>query len=122
MALVFATFATEKDVRVRVHLRQAENHVLNDPAIQAEWDAAHRAPSQPERRTLLTAYYNHLYGDMIKLDPSIATLASVRRQAAIERMRYNRLGELDNSEDPFVSPTPEPSGPNPPVPDTTPTP
>ena len=110
------TFGVEKDIRVRVHLRLAQTRALkSDPGIEAEWTAAHAASTDPERRKLLALYYNHLYDRMAKIDPTIATEAANRKSIAIERMKYTRLGDLDNSEDPFVAPTPEPSGPNPPA-------
>ena len=112
----FATFQTEKDIRGRIRLREAETRVLNDPAIQAEWAAAHRATTEPEHRARLTVYYDHLYDRVIKLDPSVAVRAKVRKANAIARMKYTRLGDADNSENPFVAPAPSASGPNPPPP------
>jgi len=67
----------------------------------------------------LAVYFNHLYDRMAKLDPSIAEQAKTRKQAAIDRMKYTRLGDLDNPEDPFAAPTQEASGPNPPEPEPT---
>jgi len=112
----FATFAAEEDIRMRVHLRQAATRVLNDPTIQAEWAAAHRVPTDPQRRALLAIYYNHFYDLMIKLDPSVAVRANLRRQSSLSRLKYTRLGDTDNSEDPFVPVAPVVSGPNPPPP------
>jgi hypothetical protein len=113
----FATFSTEDDIRARLRMRVAETQVLNLPAVQAEWYAAHHTPTDPERRALLTVYYNDLYSRMIKLDPTNAQRIEARRQSALARMKYTRLGDTDNSEDPFVPPPAAPSGPNPPVSD-----
>ena len=110
------TFEVEQDIRVRVRMRVAETQALKvDPSLDADWIAAHQASTDPERRAILGRFYSHLYDRMAKLDPSIATHAEVRKQITIERMKYTRLGELDNSEDPFGAPTPEPSGPKPPA-------
>jgi hypothetical protein len=115
---VFATFATEKDIRGRVRLREAENRALNEPAIQADWAAAHRVPTDPERRKLLAVYYNHLFDRMIQLDPSIKERANLRRIAALARMKYTRLGDPDIADNPFVQGVPASTGPNPPASET----
>ena len=112
-----ATFQTEDDIRVRLRMRAAETRALNDPAIQADWAAAHNTRTDPERRTLLTVYYNDLYNRMLKLDPASAQRIEARRLSTLARMKYNRLGDEDNSENPFVPPAPVPSGPNPPASD-----
>ncbi len=112
-----ATFQTEDDIRVRLRMRAAETRALNDPAIQADWAAAHNTRTDPERRALLTVYYNHLYNRMLKLDPASSQRIEARRQSILARMKYTRLGDEDNSENPFVPPAPIASGPNPPVPD-----
>lgn len=97
-------------------MRKAETQVLNaDPSLEADWAAAHQASTDPQRRQLLRDFYTKLYDRMAKIDPSIGGLAGEHKTAAFERMKYSRLGDLDNSEDPFVAPTPEPSGPNPPA-------
>jgi hypothetical protein len=111
----FATFQVEHDIRMRIHLRELQTRVWNQPAIQADWAAAHHAATDPQRRALLAVYFNHLYDGMIKLDPTIAQRVNLRRQAVIERMKYTRLSDSDNSENPFVAPTPIPSGVNPPA-------
>jgi hypothetical protein len=111
----FATFTTEKDIRGRIHLREAENRVLNEPATQADWDAAHRVPTDPERRKLLAVYYNHLFDRMIQLDPSIKERANLRRIAVLARMKYTRLGDPDIADNPFVQGVPASTGPNPPA-------
>jgi hypothetical protein len=113
----FATFSTEEDIRSRLSMRIAQTRVLNEPNIQAQWAAAHNTRTDPEKRALLTIYYNHLYDRMIKLDPNDAQRIEARRQSTLARMKYTRLGDLDNSEDAFVAPTPIPSGPNPPAQD-----
>jgi len=116
----FTTFTTEQDLRTRIQLRQVQTQVMNDPALQEEWGVAHRAPTDPERRALLAAFYNHLFDRMIKISPSLADKINDRRTSAIGRMKYTRLGDPDNSDNPFVEATPLPSGPNPPVTDSKP--
>jgi hypothetical protein len=92
------TFAVEQDIRVRLKMRDAQTRALNDPHIQADWDAAHHTKTDPERRALLTVYYNHLYDLMIKIDPSIADRTNARRSGVLARMKYTRLeGDDDQS-------------------------
>jgi hypothetical protein len=108
------TFEVEQDIRLRIRIREAQTRALNDPDIQADWAAAHHTRSDPARRIALTLYYNHLYDRMSKIDPTIADRANARKQAAIARLYYVRLGEDAPSEDPFATPTPPAEGPNPP--------
>ena len=63
------TFRAEDDLKGRIRMRQLYTRVLNDPATQSEWDAAHQVKTDPERRALLKIYYTHLYDRMLKLDP-----------------------------------------------------
>jgi len=75
------------------------------------------APSDPQRRSMLAEYYNHLYDRMIKLEPTLTAQVNMRRQISITRLKYIRIGEDDVSfnEDSIFAPAPEePSGPNPP--------
>ncbi|HEX4087016.1 MAG TPA: hypothetical protein VHY22_19030 [Chthoniobacteraceae bacterium] len=109
-----ATFKTEEDIRMRIRIREAENRAQTMPDVQALWLGAHQAPTERKRRALIAKYYNLLYDRMIKLDPGIAERANLRRQTLIARLRYTRLGESNNSEDPFVAPPPVVAGPNPP--------
>ena len=88
-----STFKAEQDLKTLIRLRQIQTRAQNDPSIQADWDAAHRAKSDPKRRELLTIYYNHLYGRMLKLDSSLAEKIQARRAAALGRLQYNRLRE-----------------------------
>jgi len=108
------TFEVEEDIRIRTRIREAQTRAFNEPDIQADWVAAHHTRSDPARRVALTLYYNHLYDRMIKIDPTIADRANARKQAAIARLYYVRLGEDAPSEDPFATPTPPAEGPNPP--------
>jgi hypothetical protein len=96
-----ATFKTESDIRLRIRIRKVQNRVLNDPATQAEWDAAHRATTDIEFRTLLLVYYNHLYDRILKADPTLAESVRNARVAAINRMKYARLAAPENTLDPF---------------------
>jgi hypothetical protein len=117
---VFSTFQTEQDIRVRVRLRQAETQALADPAIRAQWSAAENAPTDPERRTLLTAYYNHLYDRMLRLDPENADRINARRLGSISRLKYVRIGnpDDDDAQETYTShPAAHDFGPNPPTPD-----
>jgi hypothetical protein len=109
------TFDVEADIRLRVHIREAQTKAVNEPALEAQWAAAHDIKIDPKRRTALIAYYNHLYDTMIKIDPTITTAVNVRRNGVVNRMQYARLGDLLPSEDPYAAPTPAPSGPNPPA-------
>jgi hypothetical protein len=110
------TFGVESDIRLRIHIREAQTRAANDPSVQADWVAAHNTRTDPERREALKVYYNHLYDKMIKIDPSIATLANARRQGSIDRMYYARLGD-EVPDNPFATPTPPAEGKNPPAPD-----
>ncbi len=111
------TFEVEQDIRLHIRIREAQTRAVNEPAIRADWVAAHETRTDPERRAALTVYYNHLYDRMIQLDPSIATLANVRRQSAIFRMHYARLGDIVQADDPFATPAPAAGGKNPPLSD-----
>jgi hypothetical protein len=100
-------------------MREAQTRALNDPAIQADWDAAHKVRTDPERRVLLAVYYNHLYDRMIKLDPSIKDRVNTRRASAIARMKYTRIGDAEPADNPFVQAAPATTGVNPPATDST---
>jgi len=93
------TFTSEQNLRVRLKIRQAETRARNDPHIQADWDAAHHTNTDPERRALLTVYYNHLYDLIIKIDPSTAVRANALRSSMLARMKYTRLeGDEDQTD------------------------
>lgn len=98
-------------------MRKANTVASNEPVVQADWDAAQSARADTDFRALMKVYYNHLFDEMIKVDPSLAMHINVRRQAAIDRLRYTRLGDQPEAgtDDPFVAPLQAPSGPNPPV-------
>jgi hypothetical protein len=99
-----ATFQTEQDIMDRIRLRKAVTRVQNDPAIQAEWVAAHQQRTDPERRAALAQYYNHLYGRVLKLEPALADKINARKQSALIRMRNPRL----DADDADASSSPEP--------------
>lgn len=108
------TFQVEEAIQTRIRVREAETKVENEPDMQAEWAAAHATLTDPERRTALIAYYNHLYDRMLKMDPTIAANVNIRREAVIARMHYARLGDLLPAQDPYATPAPAAEGPNPP--------
>jgi hypothetical protein len=111
------TFGVERDIRLRIRIREAQTRAANDPSVHADWVAAHNTHSDPQRREALKTYYNHLYDRMIQIDPSIAVLANARRQTDINRMYYVRLGEEAPEENPFATPAPAAEGKNPPLPE-----
>jgi hypothetical protein len=111
------TFDVEQDIRLKIRIREAQTRAANDPSVQADWVAAHNTRTDPARRAALTVYYNHLYSRIVQLDPSIAALANARRQSVITRMVNTRLGEDAPEVNPFATPTPDPEGKNPPIPD-----
>ncbi|MGA3172186.1 MAG: hypothetical protein ABSE62_14370 [Chthoniobacteraceae bacterium] len=114
-----STFEAEKDIRIRIKLREAQTRAQNDPDIGAAWHAAQTAPNDPRRRELLAAYYNHLYDRTIKIDPSLTDHINARRTYEIDRLKYFRLGEDDSSiqaEDLYSAPVEVPN-PNPPGPE-----
>jgi len=112
------TFGVERDIRLRTRLREAQTRAVNDPSVHADWVAAHNTHSDPARREALKVYYNHLYDQIIRIDPSITALANMRRQSSIDRMYYTRLGD-EIPPNPFATPLPssELEGQNPPPPD-----
>ncbi len=105
------TFRAEEDLKVRVRMRQARTHVLNEPITQEEWDAAHRVKTDPERRALLKIYYTNLYDRMLKYDSSLAERIHAQKTSTLLRLRYPRL-EPDSDEDQSTlsggGPMPEP--------------
>jgi hypothetical protein len=111
------TFQVEEDIRMRVRMRKAQTVAVNEPDIQADWAAAHETRSDPARREALKVYYNHLYDRMIKIDPTIAVGANLRRQAVLGRLVYARLGDLLPSDNPYATPEPETESQNPPASD-----
>jgi len=111
------TFDVEQDIRMKIAVRKAETQAFTEPAIHEEWVAANRTHTDPARRTAFEHYYNHLFDRVVQIDPSITLLANYRRQAAISRMQYPRLGEVDPQEDPFATPAPAAEGQNPPTAD-----
>jgi hypothetical protein len=102
---------------MRIRMRDAQTRADNDPAVQADWVAVHNTRTDPARREALKVYYNHLYDRMIQIDPLIAAVANARRQAAITRMYYTRLGD-EAPDNPFATPAPssDTEGQNPPPP------
>jgi hypothetical protein len=111
------TFDVEQDIRMKIAVRKAVTEAFNEPAIHEEWVAANRTHTDPARRTAFEHYFNHLFDRVVEIDPSIALLANYRRAAAISRMQYPRLGEVDPQDDPFATPAPASEGPNPPAQD-----
>jgi hypothetical protein len=111
------TFAVESDIRIRIKLRIAGTQAMAAPELKAQWVAAHATKDDPDRRAALEKYYNNLYDRIIKIDPSIAENANIRRTAIIQRLHYARLGDLPPSDDPYATPAPASEGVNPPVQD-----
>jgi hypothetical protein len=100
------TFGVESDIRGRIHFRVAEIQAQNEPRIQADWFAAHQTRNDPDRREALTKYYNDLTAEIVKIDPTVAHQADVRRIAAIDRLHYAHLGDEPPDQDPFAAAPP----------------
>jgi hypothetical protein len=113
-----ATFDVERDIRARIHIRLAETQAEREPQLLAEWYAAHQTTTDPDRRTALIKYYTDLAAAIVKIDPTVATQANNRKQAAIERLHNARLGDEPPPQDPFATPPPPTESQNPPTPDT----
>jgi hypothetical protein len=110
------TFEVEQNIRLMIRFRQARTEAANDPAVQAQWEAAHRTRNDPARRAALTLYYNALFDRVAQLDPSVAAMAAETKQNCLDRMRYARLGDDgEPGDDPFAGPEPPVEGRNPPI-------
>ncbi len=83
------------EMQDRIHFRQAKTKALQDPALQADWDVAHRTRTDYERREALKEFYKKLYGRMAALDPSIKKLIETERQKSIHKLQQTRVAATE---------------------------
>jgi hypothetical protein len=78
-----STEQASDDLQTRIRLREAKTKALANPQLQVEWNRAHAARTQPERRELLRSYYEQLYSRMEKIDPTLKPrMAELRKSLA----------------------------------------
>lgn len=85
------TQIAEDEIQQRIHLREAKNKALNDPAVQAEWNKSQRAKTDFDKREALKRYYALLYGRVRKIDPTVTKLADDRQSLALRRLAQTRV-------------------------------
>ena len=84
-----ATEQASDDMQSRIRYREAKTKVLQDPRFQAEWDRAHAAKTDPERREILKDYYTLFCDRMLKVDPTLRPRVEVLRRSLAWRFPTN---------------------------------
>ncbi len=65
-----STEQASDDLQTRIRYREARTKALQDPRIQMEWDRAHAAKTDPEKREALRSYYQLFCDRVVKIDPT----------------------------------------------------
>ena len=89
------TSAAEDDLTARVRLREIKTQALKDAKIQAEWDRAHAAKTDFEKRDAMKNFYTLLYARMAKLDGSLQKRIDKIRDSAIHRLTQHDIDPTD---------------------------
>lgn len=87
------TLATEEELKARIRFREVKTRALEDPAVQGEWERAHAAKTDPERREAFHAYYTRLFARMLKLDGSLAERIEAHKKLTFARIDQTRREE-----------------------------
>ena len=85
------TQAAEDEVRARIQYRLAKNKAVQDPAVQAAWDAAQKAKTDLEKREAMKRYYTLLNARIRKIDGAVAKLANERQNFSTHRLEQTRI-------------------------------
>ena len=89
------------DLASRIRYREAKTKAMQEPKIQAEWDRAHAAKTEREKREALKSFYTMLYDRVIALDHSVKPRAEAARKTLAWRLdqRGIKPSEAVESED-----------------------
>ena len=79
------------DLQARIRYREAKTKALQDPKIQAEWDRAEKAKTDPEKREILKNYYKLLCDRMVKIDSSVKPRVDALRRSLAWRLEPGAL-------------------------------
>jgi hypothetical protein len=81
----------EQDQAVKIRFRQVHTQALADRTLEELWDKANAARKDVDKRTILKAYYKHLYARMAKIDPSLKPQIDLQAAVAEKRLTQARL-------------------------------
>jgi hypothetical protein len=85
------TTAAENELGSRVRLRELTNRVRQEPKVVAEWDRAHTAKTDYEKREALKSYYKLLYDRIVILDPTLQKRVFEVRSKSLHRLAETRV-------------------------------
>jgi hypothetical protein len=86
-----STEAASNEMKERIRFREAKTRASKDPAIQAEWERAHRVGTDYEKREILKNYYKMLYGQMGRIDKSLKKRILEQEKNSIRRLTQTRI-------------------------------
>jgi hypothetical protein len=80
---VSKTEANVEQIRLGIRLYEAKTVALRDPAIQAQIAWAEAAKTDEGKRERLVTYFKMLFARVVKVDPTLKTLADTSQTIAI---------------------------------------
>ena len=89
------TSAAEDELGARLRLREIKTKALEDAKIQSEWDRAHAAKTDFDKREAMKSYYTLLYARMEKLDGSLQKRITELKTEAIKRLTQHNIDPTD---------------------------
>jgi hypothetical protein len=70
-------------MKERIRYREVKTRALKDPAIQAEWERAHKVGTDYEKRESLKKYYTMLYARMARIDKTLKKRIAEQERTSI---------------------------------------
>ena len=89
------TSAAEDELGARLRMREIRTQALKDAKIQSEWDRAHAAKTDFEKREAMKSYYTLLYAKMEKLDGSLRKRIAELKSVSIKRLTQHNIDPTD---------------------------
>jgi hypothetical protein len=85
------TEAEADDLQQRIRYRQVKTRAFNDPGVQAEWERAHVARTDYEKREALKSYYKLLFSRMRRIDGTLKRRIALEEERVVRRLTQTRI-------------------------------
>ena len=89
------TSAAEDELGARLRMREIRTQALQDAKIRSEWDRAHAAKTDLEKREAMKNYYTLLYAKMEKLDGSLHKRIAELKSVTVKRLTQHNIDPTD---------------------------
>jgi hypothetical protein len=86
-----STEEATNEMKERIRYREVKTRALKDPAIQAEWERAHKVGTDYEKRESLKKYYTMLYARMARIDKTLKKRIAEQERTSIRRLTQTRI-------------------------------